>query len=397
MKKRTREVIFLIFFIGFLIAAPIVVLYTAGYRYNFGTGQIVQTGVLSLSSTPKNAVVSLDGNPTRASTPILLKNILPGNHRVRVEKAGYSAWEKNLAVESRSTTFADDIVLFLETDPSLLRETSLTTTRFHSETGRAAYARTEGQWTEIWTYDPKTTEETLVNRISTDSNARVELDWPRADSSVLSIRTVAGGKTTVAYVDANTGNALDSLPDSDVDLSVLTDRVAVSRRDEGTASNVILAYVPLGSYELKPSPDGIVMLEDAVRRRVVLVRADGGDQPILLNANASFWEWEPNGKRLLYSDGFDLHVYDASTHTDTTITRLSSAVTGVAWYPAHATVLYAQADAVYAAELDHRDGRNTVRLVTGTNLGIMHVQDTSLYFFGTLNEKSGLFARVLDR
>lgn len=394
MTKRTRKAIFLVFFIGFFVTAPLVVLYTAGYRYNFGTGQIVQTGVLSVSSTPRSATILLDDDPLRATTPALLKNVLPGDHRVRVEKDGYSSWEKTLAVQSRSTTFADDVVLFLVTEPALVRETSLAAMRFNAETGRAAYAQAEGQWTEIWTYDPTTKEETLVSRLPVGSDARVELDWPRQDD-VLSIRATVHGVTTISYVNADTAEPVDALPDAGIDLSVLADRVAVSRGD-GDA-NEILAYVPLASYELRRSPDGLVLLEDTARHRVVLIRAEGGDQPILLNASASFWEWEPDGKRLLYSDGFDLHVYDANTHTDTTVTRLSAAVTGVAWYPDHATVLYAQADAVYAAELDHRDGRNTVTLVEGSDLGAMLVRRNTLYFFGTINETSGLFARPLDR
>lgn len=394
MTKRTRKLVFLVFFVGFFVTAPLVVLYTAGYRYNFGTGEIVQTGVLSLSSTPRGASIVLDDETLRASTPALLKNVLPGDHTVRIEKAGYSSWEKTLTVQSRSTTFADDVVLFLETDPELVRETSLAAMRFNATTGRAGYAQTEGQWTEIWTYDPATGEETLVSRLPVGSDAEIELSWPREDSTV-SIRTTVHGLTTVSYVDADTAAAIDELPDAGIDLSVLADRVAISRRDGET--NTILAYVPLGTYELRRSPEGFVLLEDTVRRRVLLVRSEGGDQPILLNASASFWEWEPDGDRLLYSDGFDLHVYDASTHTDTTVTRLSSAVTGVAWYPGHATVLYAQDDAIYAAELDHRDGRNTVRLVEGSNLGAMHVRRGTLYFFGTSNETSGLFARLLDR
>ena len=79
---------FLVFLAGFFIAAPLVVLYTAGYRYNFGTGRIVQTGVLSIDSTPKGAAIFLDGDRLRPSSPALLKNVLPGDHRVRVEKDG---------------------------------------------------------------------------------------------------------------------------------------------------------------------------------------------------------------------------------------------------------------------------------------------------------------------
>lgn len=394
MNRPARKAIFVVFLLFFCVTAPLVVLYTAGYRYDFGTGRIVQTGVFSISSTPKGASIVLDGTPSGATTPALLKNVMPGNHRVRVEKSGYSFWEKNLAVESRATTFADDITLFLETEPGLLRETSLAATGFNPLNGRAAYAQTEGQWTEIWTFDPSGSEESLVSRVPAAANAGVELKWPYG-SSVLAIQTGTGAAAATAYVDADTGTKLDAPAVTGFDLSVLDDRVAVSRRDGD--SNVILAYVPLGTYTIHSSPDGIVTLEDAAHERVVLVRSEGGDQPILLNADATVWEWEPGGRRLLYSNGFDLHVYDAQTHSDATITRLSSEITGVAWYPDHATVLYAQEDAIYAAELDPRDVRNTVRLVTGSNLSSMHAQRSTLYFFGTINETSGLYARELDK
>ncbi|OGL95881.1 hypothetical protein A2348_00530 [Candidatus Uhrbacteria bacterium RIFOXYB12_FULL_58_10] len=394
MTKRARKVIFILFFIGFFVTAPAIVLYTAGYRYNFGTGHIVQTGVLSIISTPKGGSISLDGERVRSSTPALLKNILPGDHHVLVEKSGYISWEKTLTVESRSTTFADDLVLFLKTEPVLIREMSPAATSINPTSGRIAYAQTEGQWTEIWIHDPVTKEETLVSRLPIGSGTHVALEWPYA-SSILSIRTTIGAKTTIRYVDADSGETVDALSNEKFDLSVLADRVAVSRRTGDT--NVVLAYVALGSYEFCASPDDIVMLEDSERKRVVLIRAEGGDQPILLNANASFWEWEPNGKRLLYSDGYDLHVYDAASHTDSTITRLSAAVTDVAWYPEHAIVLYAQDDAVYATELDHRGGRNTIRLVTGSGMNTLHVLQDTLYFFGRINETNGVYARLLTQ
>jgi hypothetical protein len=394
MNLRTRKMLFLLFSVCFAVAAPAVVLYTAGYRYSFGTGRIVQTGLLSLASVPKGAFIALDGDRARAVTPALLKNVLPGDHAVRVEKDGYSAWEKTLTVWSRQTTFADDIMLFLNAEPALLRATTASAAGFDPVTGRATYAETTGQWTEIWTYDPFTGGNTLVGRLPIGEEARIAFDWPNGDS-VLAVRASTEGVTKIHYVDAATGQAVEAPSPNEVRLSALEDRVAVSRRS-GDA-NDILAYIPSGSYELRRAPDGIVMLEDTERKRVVLVRAEGGDQPILLNAAASFWEWEPGGARLLYSDGFDLHVYDAVAHADSTITRLSSAVTGVTWYPEHGTVLYAQDDAVHAAELDHRGRRNVVTLMTGSGLGPMRVLRATLYAFGTVNETSGLHARPLER
>lgn len=395
MTKRSRGVIFLAFLAAFLLSAPIVVLYTAGYRYNFSSGRIVQTGVLSLNSVPRGANISIDGDALRPTTPSLVKNVLPGEHLVRVEAGAYSAWEKTLVVESRSTTFADDIVLFLDEPPAFVRDAELEAVSISQADAKAAYAQSEGQWTEIWTYDPTTGEDTLVSRLPAGDAGDIDLSW-REDGAVLSVESGDARARATTLVDAATGAPIEAAAETDIELTTAADRVVVSRKRDG--SSEILAYLPIGDYETRDAPEGIVTLEDVARGRVVLVKAAGGDQPILLNASASEWQWEPNGTRILYSDGFDLHVYDAAAHTDETITRLSSAVTGVAWYPGHSYVLYAQDDAIYAAELDHRDRRNVTRLVSGSGLGTFQSDPRGrvVYFFGTVDGTTGLFSRRLQ-
>lgn len=394
MKTGTRRILFLSFLAAFLIAAPAVVLYTAGYRYSFSAGRIVQTGILSLGSVPKGASIFVDGESIGSVTPSVVKNILPGEHAVRLEKTGYSTWGKTLSVASRETTFADDVVLFLSDAPTRTRETPLTAVRVNPENGSAAYAKGEGQWTEIWIDDPRDGTERLVSRLSLSGSTSLALTW--LSGSVLSIES--SGKTrVVTLVDAATGAPVDTSWPEGLSLAASGDRVAVSRKN-GNASE-ILAYVPAGAYQFADAPDGILLLTDTVRDRVVLVNARGGDQPILLNASAVSFQWEPGGRRLLYTDGFDLHVYDASTHSDETITRLSTPITGVGWYPDHGYVLYALSDAIEAVELDHRDQRNVTRLVEGANLGSFAVDQSgrALSFFGTVDGASGLFAKRLQR
>lgn len=395
MKTGTRRILFLCFLTAFLIAAPLTVLYTAGYRYSFSAGRIVQTGILSISSVPKGSSILIDDDTIRQTTPSVVKNVLPGEHPVRVEKDGYSSWTKTLSVSSRETTFADDVILFLTDAPALALETPLTAVSVNPVNGSAAYARSEGPWTEIWIDDPRNDTETLVSRLPLAGSNSLTLSW-RNDGTVLSIELV-GTTRVVTLVDAATGASVDASWPDGLALATSNDHVAVSRTN-GSASE-ILAYVPLGSYRFGDAPDGVLLLEDETRDRVVLVNAAGGDQPILLTANATFWQWEPGGKRLLYTDGFDLHVYDASAHSDETITRLSTPITGIGWYPNHGYVMYALPDAIESVELDHRDRRNVTRLVEGANLGSFAIDQNgrALYFFGTVGDVSGLFTKRLQR
>jgi hypothetical protein len=118
-----RHILFFAFVAGFLITAPIVVLYTAGYRYHAGTGKIVQTGVLSIRSIPKGAMIYIDDVLQNDRTTAVIGNVLPGSHRIRVEKPDYSSWEKTLDVFSKQSTLVSQLVLFLDQPPEFSKPT----------------------------------------------------------------------------------------------------------------------------------------------------------------------------------------------------------------------------------------------------------------------------------
>lgn len=396
MKRRTRQILFFAFLGAFLLTAPVVVLYTAGYRYNFSTRQITQTGVFSVGSAPKGASVFVDGTSSGATTPSLIKNVFPGEHTLTVSKNGYSTWKKTLGVESRATTFADDIVLFMDGDSVLLRETDLRAVSINPQGTKASFVETTGQWTEVWIHSLGAASEILVSRIPVGKSASIQFDWAR-EGGILSMTSTEDGRSTITRVYPETGEPVLVPTVSDVVLSPVADHVAVARTN-GDAGE-ILAYVPMGDYSVTSSPSGLIQLEDTARHRLILVQSSGGDRPILLNADAIFWQWESNGSRLLYTDGFDLHVYDASSHSDETITRLSSPVTWVGWYPGHSYVLYAQDNAIYATELDRRGDRNVTRLAEGSDLRAFgtSANGATLWFFGTVGGKSGLFERRLGK
>ncbi len=111
-----RQILFFFFAAGFLISAPAVVLFTAGYRYHFASGKIVQTGIMNIHSIPKGANVLIDGKLQKERTPAVISNVIPGFHEVRVEKEGYSSWKKTLEVSSKQSTFVEQAVLFLMQD-----------------------------------------------------------------------------------------------------------------------------------------------------------------------------------------------------------------------------------------------------------------------------------------
>lgn len=117
MTSLLRKITAAFFFVIFFILAPLLTAYSLGYRYDFKTGNIQKNGAFYIKSYPRGAEIIVDNIRQKPKTPTQLVNIMPGSHNVIVKKDYYVPWTKNLNVYSGETTFAEDIVLFLENRP----------------------------------------------------------------------------------------------------------------------------------------------------------------------------------------------------------------------------------------------------------------------------------------
>lgn len=95
----------------FFILAPALIFYTAGYRYNFATHQIEQTGVISIDAQPRDVEVTLDTITFEKKMPLRITNIRPGAYHLTMSKEGFHTWEKDIRVTSRQTTYIRDVLL----------------------------------------------------------------------------------------------------------------------------------------------------------------------------------------------------------------------------------------------------------------------------------------------
>jgi hypothetical protein len=115
MTKKTRLALFLISLFLFFLLGTISIAYSQGYRFDFKAKRIVQTGGIYLKVTPGPANVFIDGK-FKGKTDFLfgtifIKNLLPGKHKIKVEKENAFPWEKNLEIKEKEVTEAKNIVL----------------------------------------------------------------------------------------------------------------------------------------------------------------------------------------------------------------------------------------------------------------------------------------------
>lgn len=174
MAYRTRIGILVGFIVLFLVAAPLVVLYTAGYRWNGKKMRPEKVGIIFLRSKPAGADIRLDGELRSETTPARLRDLLPDTYEVKVSKDGYSSWSKRLSVQSALTTFAEGIMLWKDGVPEktgLAPDKALTSgelselTRPDQLTAKSGDAEFRSDGFEIWVSSPRGSHET-VTRLS---------------------------------------------------------------------------------------------------------------------------------------------------------------------------------------------------------------------------------------
>ena len=359
--KFWRPLLFFIFVAAFLISAPVVVLYTAGYRYQFGVNKIVQTGILNVTSFPRGASIFIDDKKQKENTPAVIDNIMPGKHIVRVQKDGYTSWQKTLEVQSRQSTFANDIILFLEQDIESETITLETNPIINESTKQWSYITDDGSWVEVLVKEDFDAQPKSLLRLPKQKSQTYSVEW--TDTNEILFIESTGTKQAKTLLNVQTGEQKpieEKL--SAFAMKNLSDRSVLSVKGENDIAKII-AYLPLGSYIFENSPNPYLLLNDTAHNRLILIDPTQTQEQILLNVSANQWNWSNTGNALLFSDGFDVAVYSPVSHRQETLTRVSEPINGLKWYEKGLIAVFASKEGITALELDQRSQRNKTTLV----------------------------------
>jgi hypothetical protein len=91
----------------------------SGYKpfWNGGKLTFQKTGMVIITTKPAGANVYMDGKYTKQQTiftflSVTVKNLKPGNHILKIVKAGYQPWQEKVAVKASLVTFENYVLLF---------------------------------------------------------------------------------------------------------------------------------------------------------------------------------------------------------------------------------------------------------------------------------------------
>ncbi len=118
MTHTHRRMIALAFIVGFIISAPLLLMYASGFRYNKKRGILEGYGAITIETVPKGARVFINDEEWEGVTPARINNLQANIYKLRVEKEGYTRWQDEVSVQSGENEIYRDITLFRKTIPT---------------------------------------------------------------------------------------------------------------------------------------------------------------------------------------------------------------------------------------------------------------------------------------
>src|SRR3989344_378214 len=162
MTLKARRIIYIIFILIFLLAAPAILLYTAGYNYNFKKGSLLKTGVLLIDAKPTDAHFQIDGRNYDNKLPARISNLKPKDYDVHVLRDGYFGWRKTLTIGSGETVYATNILLPKQSTPNLIFETPISQALFLEKGNQFILVAPKGKEIQIILFDALTRRNNIL-------------------------------------------------------------------------------------------------------------------------------------------------------------------------------------------------------------------------------------------
>lgn len=171
----------IIFIVAFFVISPIIIMYTAGYRYDWQNGLLKETGAISIDVEPKNATVYLNGIKLQDKMPIRLNNIAPAKYSLRITAPEYFDWLKEIEVKNKQTNYTKEISLIKKNKPQILISGKIDNLALSYDGKFIIYSAQKhlasmdvarhdsvesNNATEIWFWDNSSQQATILSRFS---------------------------------------------------------------------------------------------------------------------------------------------------------------------------------------------------------------------------------------
>lgn len=404
MDKFIRRCTYSLFFLFFIILTPVLIMYSLGYRYDFNTGNIEKNGAFYVKSYPRGAEIYVADKKSKNKTPTQVTNIKPAIYQVKVTKDGYVPWIKELKIESGLTTFAEDVVLFLnERNKTNINgggeEYLISANRSQyayinnnilyitdvEQTKNFEVSTLDNQYELIdWSTDNQTLLLKFNNRyfvfnINQKSieplliEAADKLLWENNSETILYLKNKQLHRYHLNWNDNNDEilNLDYYINDFDIDQNYLIIQYGkqpldyelnkkivnyVEQFDKNTLeSKTIIDNLSLGKLEILKADDTRLIFMLGAKLYIKSIFQDLIIIPITMA--------DIHDDRLLMTNGHEIILYNYREDWQELIDRSSQIVSEVVWHPNGSYFISETNGKTYLTEIDGRDKRNTIELL----------------------------------
>lgn len=426
MSPLVRRIAVIGAWVVFIMAAPILIIYSLGHKITPSSPIPIPVGNFSIRTSPSGATIFLD-NKERSKTPTEIRSLLPGNYNIRIIKDGYRSWQKNLPIQG---TFVTDIMHvklipeeiekditrgnvvdysispkeeWLAVTEKTTRGKQLRILKFSqfTETGNLSKLPISIQdkptflWSSNETYFVMTLKRGTVKKdylvnVQTGEyellNVKEILGWVPGEENRLVIKDK--NKIVLTPTISSAALAPKTISETASAFSYGANGYLIAEKDEEEKTVLNEYYsngdkkssIPLpsevsGIDSLAISPFGDIALATEPNREMFVWENDFRRWQ-QITEHAENIKWSPSGKQLLWSETeFDMWVMnlkeDRSPLPKTSpvlVGRFSKAIQNPDWYSDSQHLLFFQNDTLKMIEIDPRDGHLTEDLV-GVNTG----------------------------
>jgi hypothetical protein len=454
MSLRTRRILFIFFILSFLIITPLVISYAAGYKFVFGKKVLQKTGMLVLDTEPTGAKIYLNGKPEQnlfkkyfsdqenfITTPAKIKNLLPGEYEIKMEKDGYWPWEKKLEVKPGMAAFAEDVYLFKKDLPLMLAskafqeillspdkkklaglsEEKINIINLETEDIKEFSFKQEKTDSFFWSPDSKKilAGATVFNLASQPEKIELEM---LIEKSALKLKW--RGNNEIAYMPATSKNILSFNLETKINKNLYTGEkiidfliprlrdnlFIINQTDKTNTLSIneidggkIIRNIELPSFadfEFINPEHNLINLYDKKQQTLYLINPFS-NFPLAETINNIKYAYWINDNKLLYGNDFEIWTMDfpgEQTRYKTLITRISSPINKIIWHPSNNYIIYSDNNGLYALELDDREKRNTTELIKLNNIAFPNLNSdgTALYFYAQIGNQEGLYKLAIQ-
>jgi hypothetical protein len=426
-----RRILPWIFAIVFIVAAPSLVFYTAGYRWNPKKEKIERNGTLIVDSLPQDARLFLNERDTGETSPVTLQNVSPGKYTITLTKEGYHSWQKRLDVYPEYVTFANNARLWKDSAPMIFMRVAASIVEPSPNHSFLAILTNEASSSRLLIQNTDGSERrNVVIQDTFSSDTRIM--WS-ADSRALLIEAPHATGTRSWVYNVRTGLGPTALPRG----SYLWDGSSVRGVSEGSRISVNLEDDTFTRARLADGiqdrygdiiirtatgTDRLVLFQENTPSRGLILPpgdwhvAELAQKHIILRDGNSWISLNPDeespvmhrvtGDRLrpfatrqkinyLLVDGGEMWLWDPTMDPELLL-RQSEPIREATWDDTGRSVLFATRTNVTALDLDPRDGRLQTTLATYTSIGDIAVSKKQLLIAGTREDSAAIWALALE-